>query len=293
MTSLKRIEKGQYWDRALSLVEGCTPVSPACAYCWSAQATHMRAKQKNPKIRARYGGLTEKRDGIPVFNGRIRLMEADIEKPLHTKKPTTWAIWNDLFHEDVPFDFIDQVFYIIQEEATQHLYLILTKKPDRMLEYYNYALYESTDATGNLETATFEIKDNVFLGTTVEHSAHISRIIDLLEIPARHFLSIEPMLGPVDLVNISTKEPGAYYDALRGRYWNTSTGYENSGYGALELVVLGGESGPHARPMHPDWPRRIRDDCLAAGVPFFFKQWGAQLPGRHLDDRTWDELPWN
>ncbi|MFX1512058.1 MAG: DUF5131 family protein, partial [Promethearchaeota archaeon] len=115
MTDPKRIEKGMYWDRALSLVEGCTPVSPACDHCWAAAATGMRACQKNPKIRARYEGLTKKVQSGPRFTGEIRIIEDDLEKPLRVKKPTVWAVWNDLFHPDVPFSFIDYAFYTMQE----------------------------------------------------------------------------------------------------------------------------------------------------------------------------------
>jgi len=172
---------------------------------------------------------------------------------------------------------------------------------------------------------------NLWLGVAVESADYLDRIGHLMQTPAAvRFVSLEPLLGFVDPTMVPTKVGGAYYDALLGRDYNTTTGYENTGGPGLDWVIVGGESGPGARPMKPDWARSIHGQCEAAGVPFFFKQrgeWvlsdevpagyadtysskrrGSRNPcrivdgdlmvrvdrkaaGRILDGRTWDEMP--
>ncbi|NOZ67984.1 MAG: DUF5131 family protein [Deferribacteres bacterium] len=234
-----RIEKGLWWDRAWTLVEGCTKVSPACRNCWAERDAWRKSHQKNEKISRRYEDLLDENGH---WTGRIRLME-NFDIPCLIKKirrPTVFAIWNDLFHENVPRLYIEHAL-IVMALLKKHVFLVLTKRIDR--------------AKKILDTPA----PNIWFGVTAENQEQANRRIPtLMQIrAAKRFVSIEPMLGPVILEK-----------------WLADR--------KLDWVILGGETGKNARPMHPGWARKVRDDCQAAGVPFFFKQWGEWLPDRQL-----------
>ena len=302
MTQQVRIDKGMYWDEAWSLVSGCTPVSPGCDHCWSAKETHMRAHNPNEKVKARNTGLIEK----GCFNGQIRLNREFLDKPLQRKKPTVYAVWNDLFHPDVPDDFI---FEAINNAANAqwfygHKFLILTKRPERMKAIFE-AIKEDIEqqktprknpdgTTTHKMTFHFPLQ-NIWLGVTAENQEQADkRIPILLQTPAAvRYVSVEPMLGPVELRNGKSNRwsiPTRTDSDGRGIEW-TDPG-EN--YIPVDWVICGGESGPGARPMHPDWVRNLRDQCQAAGVPFFLKQMhinGKLVKMPELDGKRWMEMP--
>jgi protein gp37 len=229
---------GIEWTEATwNPVTGCTKISPGCRHCY--------AERMAKRLQAM--GVPQYRDG---FN--ISPHPKALELPTTWKKPRFIFVnsMSDLFHEDVPLDFVRQVFAVI-EQTPQHTYQILTKRPERAEQH-----------AGNLPWPS-----NVWLGTSVESALFLHRVRTLTRIQAQtRFLSLEPLLGAL---------PGL---KLTGVDW----------------VIVGGESGPGARPMKPEWAAHIRDLCLAEGVPFFFKQWGGvnkKKNGRLLEGRTWDEVP--
>lgn len=196
-------------------------------------------------------------EGHPYESGfDLRLRPERLEQPTKWKRPRMIFVnsMSDLFHKDVPFAFVDRVFAAM-ESADWHVYQVLTKRSSRLRDYVNRR-YREGRAPGH-----------IWLGTSVEDGARQSRIRHLQNASATvRFLSLEPLIGPLEELS------------LEGIHW----------------VIVGGESGPRARPINPDWVRSIRDQCLKYHVPFFFKQWGgihAKAGGRELDGRQWDQWP--
>lgn len=312
----------------------CEKVSPGCANCY---AERMQPRFGND---IRYNAAD--RDKVELF-----LDDDTLTQPLRWKRPRMIFVCSmtDLFGSWVTDEWLDQMFAVMAL-TPQHTYQILTKRPERMLEYFD-RLSSAHTQDGNMKLSPLSVViaeylkvfsyktaeegrkimnamgcswplPNVWLGVSVEDQKTADeRIPTLLQIPAAvRFLSVEPMLGAVDVMGVTAPTgKGEVYAS-----W------------LLDWVIVGGESGPNARPMHPDWARSIRDQCVAAGVPFFFKQWGNWMPlepmadefptcgvvpdfqirekqihdwddyrysvnigkhkaGRLLDGRTWDEMP--
>ncbi|MBS1963097.1 MAG: phage Gp37/Gp68 family protein [Bdellovibrionales bacterium] len=216
---------------------GCNKISQGCKNCY--------AERMAKRLQAM--GQNNYRNGF-----KLTLHPHTLSYPLHWRTPKIIFVnsMSDLFHKDVPDDYIQDVFSVMNQ-ASWHRFQVLTKRADR-LPKINKKLNWS---------------DNIWMGVSVESKDYVDRIDDLRKTKAAvKFLSLEPLLGPLQKLN------------LKGIDW----------------VIAGGESGPGARPMDPEWVRDIRDQCKKAKVAFFFKQWGGvwkKRTGRVLDGRTWDQMP--
>jgi protein gp37 len=216
---------------------GCNKVSQGCKNCYAERMAKRLLAMGNP----RYSN---------GFN--VTLHHDLIDLPYHWKKPRKVFVnsMSDLFHEEVPLEFIQKVFKTMVE-TPQNTYQILTKRSKRLMELAEYLPWTP----------------NIWMGTSVENDAVTLRIDELRQVPAHiRFLSCEPLIGPLTDLN------------LDGIHW----------------VIVGGESGPGARPMEAAWVRDIRDKCHDQNIAFFFKQWGGVQKhryGRVLDDQVYDEYP--
>ena len=267
---------------------GCSLESPGCARCYA-----MRLAARLERMgSARYAGLTRETKAGAVWTGEVRLVEEALTQPLRWKRPRRIFVnsMSDLFHEDVPDEWIDRVFAVMAL-APQHTFQVLTKRSERMRAYLDgrtgslggriyphWAEFGTAHKIGLRPEMLHLPLPHVHLGVSVEDQARADeRIPHLLATPAAvRWISAEPLLGPVDLRFLQPGDPPVEIDALAGTHGvYRPHGGENA---SLDWVVVGGESGPGARPMHPDWARSLRDQCAAAGVPFFFKQWGTWAP---------------
>jgi len=270
--------KIEWAEKSWNPITGCTKVSEGCKNCY--------AERMAKRLKGRYGYPEDDPFRVTFHPDRL-------DQPLHWKKPSTIFVcsMSDLFHEDVRPQDIDRIFDIMFE-AKQHKFLVLTKRPQNIQE----KLYGITEEWPCRELGGGDYLPNVFLGVTVENQDAVWRIDELFKIPAAgYWVSVEPMLGPVDISDALNGYPERYGGGHRGlvsRDMAIDAGMpEIEGddlgwdYGdwqqttpPLSGVVLGGESGPGARPMHPDWARGVRDQCADSGVPFMFKQYGAWRP---------------
>jgi protein gp37 len=269
--------KIEWCEETWNPIIGCTKVSPGCDNCYAEKMAYrlaaMGIKNAVPEGIGRYVRVIKGRkwDGTTDFDN------VAILKPLSWRKPKTIFVCSmgDLFHAEVPFAWVDKVM-AIAALSPRHTFILLTKRPARMKDYFNkkknklvqawedasYDMglsdnHEDVDAPPcyifNRAESEWPLK-NVWIGVTAENQEQAEKRIPILyTIPAvKRFISVEPMLSHIDLA--------LNYD--------------------IDWVICGGESGPRARPMHPDWVRSLRDQCQAADTPFFFKQWGEWYPDK-------------
>jgi protein gp37 len=295
----------EWTDETWNPVTGCDRVSPGCDNCYALTLAARLKAMGQPKYQA--DGNT--RTSGPGFG--LTLHPDALHIPLGWRRPRRVFVnsMSDLFHPGVPSHFIGSV-WATMAKAEQHAFQVLTKRPQRMAAVlrswadvpggaYGGPIWRDYELRWN-EARTWPLP-NVWLGTSIENDRYAWRAEHLRNTPAVvRFLSLEPLLGPLPSLDLT----------------------------GIDWVIVGGESGPGARPMHPDWARDIRDRCVAAGVPFFFKQWGTWAPmipylqngggcpitivelptddgsrrgemvrlgkkaaGRELDGRTWDQMP--
>jgi len=279
----------EWTDATWSPITGCSLVSEGCRHCYAANlaATRLRAHP------SRRGLARVNAAGEAKFTGDVRLNEDWLDQPLRWKRPRRIFVCahGDLFHEAVPDEWIDQVFAVMAL-CPQHTFQVLTKRPERARAYLSAledrSLVEPVcalfiEAPELLKSRPFGVEEalatarrplpNVWIGTSIEDQATAdARIPALLAAPAAlRFVSAEPLLGPVDLRGIWTHCPT--HDFASGFCVGPCPDRRR-----IDWIIVGGESGKGARPMHPAWARSLRDQCAAAGVPFFFKQWGAWAP---------------
>lgn len=300
----------EWTDATWNPIAGCTRVSAGCRHCYAERMTATRLAHLD-----KYEGLAVMRDGEPRWTGEIRFHPDVLDQPLRWRKPRRVFVcsMSDLFHEGVSDEQIAAVFGVMAA-APDHTFQVLTKRPERAVQWFKWVGryderlrgYPLTVQALEKHLASFGIEavaptvdwplPNVWLGTSVEDQATADeRIPHLLRSPAAvRFVSYEPALGPVDFDGGDYDGPGW----LRG--WHCEADHHPYCDGdcsgdcpvpvqvknpeRVDWVICGGESGPHARPAHPQWFRDVRDQCAEAGVAFFMKQMG-----RHLDIRASQE----
>jgi protein gp37 len=270
-------------DKTWNPLLGCERVSAGCDACYAINTAHIRASNPNPKIATAFAGLTERRDGRTDWTGRVNLLADRLAEPLGWRKPALVFVNSqaDLFHDQVPDEFIAEVIAVMAL-ARQHTFQVLTKRHARMRSLLNRddfrKLVQRAALTRAGDRAPWLVKPwwplrNLWLGVSVEDQRWANiRIPVLLDTRAAvRWISAEPLLGPVDLHYC------AGVDALERDWIGGPSGGTGAPHPFLDWVVVGGESGHDARPMDAGWARSLRDQCTAAGVPFFFKQLGSRL----------------
>jgi protein gp37 len=332
--------KIEWTDATWNVVNGCSVLSPGCTNCYAMRLAGTRMRHHPSRQ-----GLTVPSKAGPVWNGTVRFNDKVLLDPLKWRQPRRIFVCahGDLFHDAVPNEWIDKVFAVMAL-APQHQFQVLTKRAQRMRDYmiqpdrrtlvaYRFNACDGVSSEAKRRRANYPLNvwplPNVWLGVSVEDQARADeRILHLMATPAAvRWLSCEPLLGPVDLDAAWHGESaldsecwgecnwcrnGADFPPLhncqRGQQEGGCWAEHPKGRSGVDWVVVGGESGPGARAIDPEWARSLRDQCAATGVPFLFKQWGEFSPtsdangpymmrtgkraaGRLLDGQLHDAFP--
>ena len=260
------IPNGRFWNKAWSLVRGCSHVSPGCDHCWLASM----ARRFDPDTVD---------DATGRFTGQVFADTDRLDIPLKRRKPTVYAVWSDLFHESVPDEFIGNALGVMYE-ARQHYFIIVTKRPEQAARF----IQKYTAPGGSMPPY---VAPNVIILVTMEDQQRADErapyALQLASMGWKVGALCEPMLGPVDLIRAGLIE----YDSVGDTTPGTGISFSHS---LLSWIITGGESGPGARPANPDWFRSLRDRSQAAGVPFLLKHIDKKH-GRLLDEQEHDEVP--
>lgn len=291
----------EWTDTTWNPITGCSVVSPGCTNCYAMKLAGTRMR-RHPSRQ----GLTRDSKAGPVWTGDVRLNEEWLDQPLRWTRQRRIFVCahGDLFHEAVPDAWIDRVFAVMAL-APQHQFQVLTKRTDRLRRYLGApgsaetaARYAAIKAAvrdlGREMPSNFWFMQHIWLGFSAEDQSRFdARWDDMKHVSSfgPRWASLEPLLAPIDLkvsqdwcdlcggTGLLARWPKGRCHTCHGKGRVSIMGPpEKNFYPRLDWVVVGGESGPGARPMHPDWARSLRDQCAAARVPFLFKQWGEWAP---------------
>jgi protein gp37 len=287
----------EWTDRTWNPLRGCSRISPGCVNCYAEVIAARFSGPGQP-----FEGFADRKKAGSKWTGKVELVPAALDEPLGWRKPARVFVnsMSDLFHEALPIEAIARVFAVMYL-APQHTFQVLTKRAARMREvltsplFYGLVLSAATEIRRTRpDLLRVAISDpskfphrNVWLGVSIESQPYARRVLDLIETPAAvRFLSCEPLIAPLDLTRITVVEPdppngpGAYLNALTGHVAGPDDILPNR----IDWVIVGGESGPGARPCDVAWIRSIVEQCGAANVPCFVKQLGA-VPS--MAETTW------
>ncbi|WP_026798280.1 DUF5131 family protein, partial [Planktothrix prolifica] len=249
-------------------IVGCSRISAGCEKCYAETAAKTARLQQFPQYQK-----------VAKWNGTVEFVESQLIKPYEWKKSKKIFICSmaDIFHENVLFDWVEEIFYMI-ENCPQHTFQILTKRPERMIEFFDWYIARNSDHSVELQ---WTMPDNIWLGVSCENQAIADKRIPLLmQIPAKvRFLSCEPLLEPI---NLSKFLPFDWSEVAEDwiESWPGIGSYSTNDYPSW--VIAGGESGAGARPCHVDWLRDIASQCQSAKVPVFVKQLGSNALQGHI-----------
>jgi len=282
------MSKIEWTNKTWNPIVGCSKCSPGCDNCYAEKMANRLACMSVKDDRSEMFRVDSKGKYAMVtnngkWNGKTFFSEIDLNKPYQWKKPRMIFVCSmgDLFHESVPFEWVNQVMAIIAI-CQQHTFQILTKRPERMKQYFapiggtTRRDWVASKMARKLNVSTLKFPDwplpNLWLGVTAENQVMADkRIPILLQIPAAiRFVSVEPMLGPVDIHphGLSPDRP------------------------LLDWVICGGETGHNARPIHCIWVQALKEQCRLANVPFFFKSWGGKNKSNHrIDGIEYHQFP--